>query len=87
MQSRKFLGRNELVNRLALQVGSMDMAVRILKRRGQLTSSGQLTELGASRNSMTAEERSIDRASARSGRGKNEYIYNSITNSATLKNK
>lgn len=87
MQSQKYTGRNELVNRLASQVGSLDTAVRILKRRGQLNSSGQFTELGAKRNSMTAEERAIDRASVKSGRNKNEYIYDQFNNRVTLKNK
>ena len=87
MQSRKYTGRNQLVNRLASQVGSMDMAIGLLKKRSQMTASGKLTAEGVRRNEMTARERAIDRASKRSGRGKNEYIYDGITNRATLKNK
>lgn len=87
MQSQKFTGRNQLVKRLASQVGSMDMAIGLLKKRGQMTASGKLTAEGVRRNEMTARERAIDRASRSSGRDKNEYIYNRITNSATLKNK
>ena len=44
-----------------------------------------LTSKGQIRNSMTAEERAVDRASSRSGRNKNEYVYNPRTNRATLK--
>ncbi len=87
MGSQRYTGRNQLVKRLASQVGSMDMAIGLLKKRGQMTSSGRLTAEGARRNEMTARERAIDRASGKSGRDKNEYIYNRITNSATLKNK
>jgi hypothetical protein len=87
MQSQKYTGRNQLVNRLASQVGSMDMAIGLLKKRGQMTSSGKLTAEGVKRNEMTARERAIDRSSSKSGRNKNDYVYNRITNSATLKNK
>jgi hypothetical protein len=87
MQSQKYTGRNKLVNRLASQVGSMDMAIGLLKKRGQMDSSGKLTTTGVKRNEMTARERAIDRASSKSGKNKNNYIYNRITNSATLKNK
>ena len=43
-----------------------------------------LTKKGLERNSMTAEERAIDRAVTLSGRNKSEYIYNSKNNGATL---
>jgi hypothetical protein len=87
MESQKYMGRNQLVNRLASQVGSKDMAIRLLKDRGQMDASGRLTAKGLRRNAMTAGERAIDRASKSSGRNKNEYIYNPTTNRATLKNK
>jgi hypothetical protein len=87
MESQKYMGRNQLVNRLASQVGSKDMAIRLLKDRGQMDASGRLTAKGLRRNAMTAGERAIDRASKSSGRNKNEYIYNPVTNRATLKNK
>jgi hypothetical protein len=87
MKSQKYMGRNQLVNRLASQVGSKDMAIGILKKRGHLNASGKLTAKGAKRNAMTAGERAIDRASKYSKRNKNEYVYNPITNRATLKNK
>jgi hypothetical protein len=87
MQSQKYMGRNQLVNRLASQVGSKDMAIRILKSRGQMDASGRLTAKGKARDSMTAKERAIDRASKSSGRSKNDYIYNPTTNTATLKHK
>jgi hypothetical protein len=87
MQSQKYTGRNQLVDRLASQVGSRDMAIGILKKRGDLNSFGKLTPKGASRNAMTASERAIDRATKISGRDKNEYVYDRSTNRATLKNK
>ena len=87
MQSQKYTGRNQLVNRLASQVGSKQMAIELLKKRGHLTASGQLTPSGAKRNSMTAAERAIDRATKISGRDKSDYVYDRSTNRATLKNK
>jgi hypothetical protein len=87
MQSQKYTGRNQLINRLASQVGSKDMAIGILKKSGDLTESGKFTAKGARRNAMTAGERAVDRASKSSSHSKNEYIYNSETNRATLKNK
>lgn len=87
MQSQKYTGRNQLVNRLASQVGSKQMAIELLKKRGHLTASGHLTPSGAKRNAMTASERAIDRATKISGRSKNEYVYDRSTNRATLKNK
>ena len=87
MQSQKYMGRNQLVDRLASQVGSRDMAIGILKKRGDLNSFGKLTAKGAKRNAMTASERAIDRASKTSGRSKNEYVYDRLTNRATLRNR
>jgi hypothetical protein len=81
------MGPNQLINRLASQVGSKDMAIGILKKRGDLTESGKFTAKGARRNAMTAGERAIDRQAKSSGRSKNDYTYNRSTNRATLKNK
>lgn len=85
-ETQKFMGRNQLIERLSAQVGNRDMAVKILQDRGMLhPNSETLTAKGQIRNSMTAEERAIDRASKRSGRNKSEYVYNPSTNRATLR--
>ena len=85
IDSQKYMGENQLVHRLASQVGSMKLAVDILKKRGDMTASGKLTEKGQIRNAMTAEERAIDRASKQSKHDPSEYRYNPLTNRATLK--
>jgi len=88
VQTQKHMGRNQLIERLAAQVGNRDMAVGILQDRGMLLPGTEtLTKKGAIRNSMTAEERAIDRAATRSGRNKSDYVYNPATNRATLKRK
>jgi hypothetical protein len=81
-----YSGRNELVNRLASQVGSRSMAIGLLIKRGHLTKDGKrFTAEGAKRNAMTASERAISRASRESGKSVFEYTYNRKTNRATLK--
>ena len=49
-----------------------------------MNNDGSLTLKGQTRDNMTAEERAIDRASKDSGNNPNDYIYNPITNKATL---
>jgi hypothetical protein len=85
METQKHMGRNSLVDRLAAQVRSKSFAISLLKKRGDLTASGELTAKGMRRNKMTAEERAIDRASKESGKSASEYTYDSTTNRATLK--
>ena len=85
IESQKYMGRNQLVDRLASQVGSLQKAKSILINRGDMKKDGTLTEKGQKRNEMTAEERAIDRASRQSKHNKSEYTYNPITNRATLK--
>lgn len=79
------MGRNSLIDRLSAQVGSKSFAISLLKKRGDLTPSGELTAKGMQRNKMTAEERAIDRASKKSGKPASEYTYDPTTNRATLK--
>lgn len=79
------MGRNSLIDRLSAQVGSKSFAIALLKKRGDLTPSGELTAKGMQRNKMTAEERAIDRASKESGRPASDYSYDPTTNRATLK--
>lgn len=78
------MGRNSLVDRLAAQVRSKSFAIALLKKRGDLTASGELTAKGKARDKMTAEERAIDRASKESGRPSSDYTYDPTTNRATL---
>ena len=85
METQKHMGRNSLIDRLSAQVGSKSFAISLLKKRGDLTPSGELTAKGMQRNKMTAEERAIDRASKESGKSASEYTYDPTTNRATLK--
>lgn len=81
-----YTGRKQLVERLTSQVGSRDMAIGILIKRGLMKKDGKtLTALGQVRNAMTAAERAKSRASKKSGRSVSEYTYNPKTNRATLK--
>ena len=85
MTTMKYMGRNQLVKRLSAQVGSEELAVDILKKRGHLDAAGNLTAEGRKRDAMTAEERAIDRASKKFGRKPGEFTYNPQTNTASLK--
>lgn len=85
METQRFMGRNQLVKRLAAQVGSKSFAISLLKKRGDLTSSGELTAKGRARDVMTAEERAIDRASKESNKPASQYKYDPVTNRATLR--
>jgi hypothetical protein len=84
METQKHMGRNSLVDRLAAQVRSKSFAIALLKKRGDLTASGELTAKGRARDKMTAGERAIDRASKESGRPSSDYTYDPTTNRATL---
>ena len=86
MTTQKFMGKNQLIDRLAAQVGNRDMAVEILKNRGHLAEDGKtLTAAGAKRDAMTAEERAKDRASKRTGKSTKAFKYDPKTNRATFK--
>lgn len=41
MATQKFMGSNQLIDRLASQVGSKEMAIAILQRRGHLKEDGK----------------------------------------------
>ena len=85
MASTKFMGANSLVDRLAAQVGSRDIAISLLRKRGQMeATSEKLTAAGSARNKMTAEERAKDRAAKLSGQPTKAYTYTPTTNRATL---
>ena len=85
METQAHMGRNSLIDRLSAQVGSKSFAIALLKKRGDLTPSGELTAKGMQRNKMTAEECAIDRASKESGRAASDYSYDPTTNRATLR--
>ena len=87
--TQKFMGAGQLIDRLTAQVGDRDTALKILKSRGQMDESGNLTAAGEARNAMTAEERAIDRASKLASkqehRAPKAFKYNPKTNRATLR--
>lgn len=85
MATQKFMGRHKLVSRLAALVGSKGMAIALLKKRGDMASTGQLTAAGKKRDNMTAAERAKDRSSRESGHTAKDYVYNPKTNAAALK--
>jgi hypothetical protein len=86
LETQRFMGGNQLVSRLAVQVGSIDRAKGILIKRGDMKPDGKtLTAKGMKRNAMTAGERAVDRAAKASGKPKSDYKYNPLTNRATLK--
>jgi len=85
MTTQKFMGAGQLINRLAAQVGSKDLAISILQKRGHVDAKGNLTAAGKARDSMTAEERALDRASKKEHHPTEAFKYNPKTNRATLK--
>jgi len=86
MATQKHMGANSLVARLTAQVGSREMAVKILRQRGHMEmDSERLTPAGQAHNNITTKECALDRASARSEHPASAYKYNPATNSATLK--
>lgn len=85
MATQKHMGRGEIIDRLAAQVGSKQLALSILRKRGHVDENGDLTKAGKARDKMTAKERAIDRASKTSGNKASRYKYDPKTNRATLK--
>tara|TARA_R100001079_G_C4356083_1_gene113034 strand:- start:89 stop:373 length:285 start_codon:yes stop_codon:yes gene_type:complete len=85
IHTNKHMGRNKLIDRFSEQVGDRSMAIKILQKRGMIIPGTEnLTEKGMRRDSMTAEERAIDRAVTSSGRHKSEFVYDPKTNKARL---
>ncbi len=85
MESQNFMGRNQLIDRLTDQVGSRDMALGILEKRGHVfPGTDKLTINGKIRDDMTAEERALDRAAKESGKPVSSFSYDPITNSTKL---
>ena len=86
MTTQKFMGRNQLIDRLTAQIGSRDKAIATLQERGHLMADGKtFTAEGAKRDAMTAEERAKDRASKRTGESAKAFKYDPKTNRATFK--
>ena len=81
MQTQKFMGRGQLLERLTTQVGDRKKAIAILQSRGHLEADGKTyTAEGMKRNIMTAEERAQDRTSKQTGRPAEDFGYNPKTN-------
>lgn len=86
MATQKFMGKNQLIDRLAAQVGDRGRALAILAERGHYDpKTGKLTAEGLKRDSMTAEERAKDRASKASGQPASSFKYDPKTNRAARK--
>lgn len=81
--TQKFMGKGQLIDRLAAQVGNRDTAISILQKRGHLESDGKtLTTAGQARDQMTAGERAKDRAHKSTGTPMHKLVYNPRTNQA-----
>ena len=84
---------SKLLERLTRQLaakGNKDakgLASSLLVKRGQMKSSGTLTELGKKREALGSAGRAIDRAISYSNtpHQKEDYTYNKKTNAAKLK--
>jgi hypothetical protein len=83
MKTQKFMGRGQLIDRLAAQVGNREVAIGILQKRGHLMADGKtLTPKGQERDRMTAEERAKDRTSRKLGVSPSRLTYDPKTNIA-----
>lgn len=87
METQKFMGRNQLIDRLSAQMGSREAALDVLRKRGHVDDKGNLTAEGKRRDAMTAEERALDRARTRTGKPTTAFKYDPATNRATLRKK
>lgn len=83
----KFMGRNQLIDRLAAQIGDRATAISVLQKRGHLyPGTERLTSEGQARNNMTAEERAKDRAARATGKPADAFTYDPKTNRARITN-
>jgi hypothetical protein len=85
MTTQQFMGKGQLIDRLTAQVGSRELALSILEKRGHVDAKGNLTAAGLERDAMTAEQRAKDRASKRTGKPPSAFSYNPKTNIARKK--
>ena len=49
MTTQKFMGKNQLIDRLAAQMSSREGALDVLRQRGHVDAQGNLTEAGKKR--------------------------------------
>ena len=84
METQRFMGSGQLVDRLTAQVGSRSFAMALLKKRGDMTADGKLTAKGEEANAMNSGQRATKRASEKSGKPEYLYTYNALTNRSTL---
>lgn len=83
MHTQEAMGRFEMLDRLAAQMGSREAAIVVLQKRGHLEADGVTwTAAGAARNEMTAAERAKDRAAKRTGKRASDFTYDFRTNRA-----
>lgn len=94
MHTTKFMGKNQLVERLTEQMRTQKnppkdpqaAAIAMLQARGQMDKDGKtLTAAGQARDAMTAEQRAKDRAAKRTGASPSAFSYNPKTNAATFR--
>lgn len=86
MTTQKFMGKNQLIDRLTAQVGSRETALKLLVERGHVKPGTEtLTPEGQKRDNMTAEERAKDRAARAAKKPASTFKYNPRTNRATRK--
>ena len=86
MVTQKFMGKNQLIDRLAAQVGDRQLALKLLVERGHVyPGTEKLTPEGQKRDNMTAEERAKDRAASAAKKPASAFKYNPSTNRATRK--
>jgi hypothetical protein len=75
-----------ILKRLSQQVGSKEMATRLLEKRKQMKD-GKLTALGKKREALGRDGRANDRAAKYNGGKPSDYKYNPKTNTSTKKKK
>ncbi len=94
MATQKFMGRGEIINRLAEQMRTQKnppkdphaAAIAVLQARGHLKADGKtFTSAGKARNQMTAEERAKDRAARAAKTSPNLFTYDPRSNTARRK--
>jgi len=84
METQRFMGSGQLVDRLTAQVRDKGFAMALLKKRGDMKADGTLTAKGEEANAMNSEQRATKRASEKSGKPEFLYTYNPLTNTSTL---
>ena len=82
--TQEAMGRGQLLPRLTAQLGGdKGFAIALLKKRGDMFGSGELSAQGEARNQMTASERAKGRAAERTGKPASSFDYDPNTNSTS----